>query len=420
MNATLDQTPSPTRRFRFAWGHPARLFLAFVTTLSLVGCATVTDRTAVATAALASTATVPGLGHARFWGDEVPPDLGKVLRKRMPSLGLPLHSSRDANGQPVVNFLALSGGGSDGAFGAGLLVGWTKAGDRPQFDFVTGISAGALIAPFAFLGPRYDRKLEEIWTRYGDDDLVIKEPIKVLFGASAAVDTRPLADLIAHYVDHRFLAAVAAEYRKGRILLIGTTNIDAKRPVVWNMGEIAVSKNPHALQLFRDVLLASASIPGAMPPVKITVDADGQTYDELHVDGGVTRQVFLTPVALKLTEFDQFYPSPPHRRVYVIRNGRLAPRYKVAQETAASLAATSLSALFNSHASGDLYRIYTTSIRDGAEFRLAADRSALEQTSSNIFDQAYMKALFAVGRDEAAHGYTWLRDVPEVGRTAQR
>ena len=239
------------------------VWLFFGALTGLTGCASVLQR-AVPPAAAAVSATVPGLAHVRFWGDEVPKDVVAALRQRMPSLGKPPVAQSFENGRPVVNYLALSGGGSDGAFGAGLLAGWTKSGTRPKFEFVTGISAGALIAPFAFLGPAYDHQLEDIWTKYGDDDLVTKEPLGVLFGASSAVDTKPLADLIARYVDAKFLGAIAREYRQGRVLLIGTTNIDAKRPVVWNMGEIALSRDPRALQLFRDVLLASAAIPGLM------------------------------------------------------------------------------------------------------------------------------------------------------------
>ena len=389
------------------------LLLVLVVCAGLAGCASVLER-AVPPASAANAASVPGLAQVRFWGDEVPTDVVAALRQRMPSIGGPPRAGFTENGRPVVHYLALSGGGSDGAFGAGLLAGWSKAGNRPKFEYVTGISAGALIAPFAFLGPAYDRQLEEIWTQYGDDDLVTKQPLGVLFGASAAVDTKPLADLIAKYVDARFLAAVGAEYQRGRVLLIGTTNIDAKRPVVWNMGEIALSRDPKALQLFRDVLLASASIPGIMPPVKITVNAAGQTYDELHVDGGVTRQVFLTPVALKLTDFDGLYPARPLRRVYVIRNGTLTPRYNPVEGSAAALAATSISTLLDYQASGDIYRIFVASTRDGAEFRLAADRSRLEPGKGGLFDKERMSQLFNAARDQAGRGYPWLRTVPEV------
>ena len=380
---------------------------------TLSGCASLIERTPVPAAAVHKV-TTPGLAHARFWGDEVPKDIATALRQRMPNLGKPPPARESVNGQPVVNYLALSGGGSYGAFGAGLLAGWTKSGTRPSFELVTGISAGALIAPFAYLGPAYDRQLEEIWTRYGDDDLISKQPLGVLFGAAAAVDTKLLAELIAKYIDRKFLDAVAHEYRHGRVLLIGTTNIDAKRPVVWNMGEIALSPSPQALQLFRDVLLASASIPGIMPPILIDVDADGESFKEFHVDGGVTRQVFLTPVAVKLSALDHLYPAPPLRRVYVIRNGRITPRYEPVAPTAAALAATSISTLLDNQTAGDIYRIYISTTGDGAEFRLAATDSTLQPASNALFDKVYMKKLFDETRASASRGYPWMRTVPEL------
>ena len=379
----------------------------------LGGCSAMTERAAIP-AEVAGGATVPGLAHVRFWGDAAPRDVALALRQRMPSLGKPPQAPKKENGRPLIRYLALSGGGADGAYGAGLLVGWSAAGDRPDFEFVTGISAGALIAPFAFLGPRYDRQLEAIWTGYGDADLVVKQPLAVLFGGTSLVDTAPLAGLIARYVDERLLAAIAAEYRKGRVLLVGTTNLDARRPVVWNMGEIALSRDPGALQLFRDVLLASAAIPGVMPPVKIRVTAAGATFDEYHVDGGVTRQVFLTPVALTLTDFDKFYPSPPLRRIYVIRNGRLEPRYKLAEASAISLASNSISVMLDAQAAGDIYRIYVAALRDGAEFRLAANPTVLDPASSDIFDKSYMREMFSTSRRQARNGYPWMRTVPEV------
>ena len=397
------------------FGYSRRSFavtgLLLAAAAALSACASTIVRNPVP-ALFANTAKVPGLAHVRYWGDEVPKDVVAAMRQRMPNLGRTPVAREFVEGRGVVNYLALSGGGAYGAFGAGLLVGWTRSGTRPVFDVVTGISAGGLIAPFAFLGSGYDRQLEEIWTHYSEDQLILKQPLGVLFGASAAVDNSQLADLIAKYIDQRVLEAVGREYRRGRILLIGTTNLDAKRPVVWNMGEIAVSGDPRALKLFRDVLLASAALPGIFPPVKIQVDGDGQEFEEYHVDGGVTRQVFLTPVALRLTDFDRFYPAPPLRRIYVVRNGGLRPKYNPVDPGAAAIATTSLSTLLDSQTSGDIFRIYAVAERDGAEFRLAAERSKLEPAGGTLFDQKFMKVLFDSTRDAASRGYPWLRTVP--------
>ncbi len=168
------------------------------------------------------------------------------------------------DGRAQIDVLALSGGGSDGAFGAGVLTGWTARGDRPEFEHVTGVSAGSIIAPFAFLGPKYDAQMREIWTDYNTDQLVVPQIVSGLLGGDALVDTSPLRKLVAKYVDRDFLKAVAREYERGRLLTVGTTNLDAKRPVVWNMGAIARHyDDPEAVQLFRDVIIASAAIPAS-------------------------------------------------------------------------------------------------------------------------------------------------------------
>jgi len=251
--------------------------LAIVPALLMAACATLDTRLPVPNAELASRATPIDFEGVRAWGDEAPSDIAAALRRRLPSISrLARSDGRKNTSRSEIDILALSGGGSDGAFGAGLLVGWTKRGDRPQFEIVTGVSAGALTAPFAFLGPRYDDQLRDIWTRYGTNQLLTAQILPALFGGPSLADSGPLRQLIARYITRRVLSEIAAEYRKGRLLLILTTNLDAQRPVIWNMGEIAASRHPKALDLFRDVLLASASIPGALPPVKLQVAVDGQ------------------------------------------------------------------------------------------------------------------------------------------------
>ena len=295
-------------------------FLALVTS----GCANLVVRDAVPEPLVAE-ARIPGLGDVRYWGDEAPADVANELRRHLHGISK-LAESPPEHGKPVVNYLALSGGGDDGVFAAGLLAGWTESGRRPRFEVVTGISAGALIAPFAFLGPAYDKQLEAMWTGHTSSDLITPQPLAVLLGGSALVDTQPLADLIAHYVDRRFLDAIAQEYRKGRLLLIGTTNLDAQRPVVWNMGEIALSSRPEAVTLFRQVLLASASLPVAFPPMHIQVEAGGKVLDELHVDGGTTRKVFVAPLQLSLHSLDPLHTAPPLHRILYRREQQAEPR----------------------------------------------------------------------------------------------
>src|ERR1700674_778837 len=202
-----------------------RVNLVLVTALLVLstGCSTVSDRNPVPFP-LMPEASVLGIGPVRYWGDEMPKEALDDLKRKIPYMAR-LAESPVENGKPIVNLLAISSGGDDGAFAAGLLVGWTQTGRRPRFEVVTGVSAGALIAPFAFLGPAYDRQLVAMWTRYGAQDLIVKKPLAALFGGAALADTGPLADLIAHYIDRPFLDAIAHEYGKGRLLLIGTTNL---------------------------------------------------------------------------------------------------------------------------------------------------------------------------------------------------
>jgi predicted acylesterase/phospholipase RssA len=199
----------------------------------------------------------------------------------------------------AINVLAISGGGSNGAYGAGLLTGWSDRGTRPEFTVVTGASAGALISPFAFLGSTYDPVLKKLFSENGEELLQL-DGLAALFG-SGVFKTEPLKRLIARYVDAPMLDRIAIEYRKGRRLLIVTTNLDSQRTAVWDMGAIASSGAPDALGLFRDVLVASASVPGVYAPVLINVEGEGRRFEEMHVDGGVRANLLVVPESLLLS-----------------------------------------------------------------------------------------------------------------------
>ena len=378
----------------------------------LTGCAVGVARNAVPLA-LVDKADVAGLDGIRGWGDVAPRDAAALPHARLPGMGRFAVAPTRESGRPIVNMLALSGGGADGAFGAGLLVGWSDAGTRPRFEVVTGVSAGALIAPFAFLGREHDRQLREMFTLYATEDLLRKQVVTGLFGGTALADSAPLAELIAKYVDQRMFRAIAREYRQGRMLLIGTTNLDAQRPVIWNMGEIAARGTPEALALFHKVVLASASIPGVFPPVHIEVVAGGHRFEEMHVDGGPTRQVFLVPTQLPLTDFDRFYEAPPLRRIYVIRNAKLGPAYEPAKATTIAIGGRTLSTLILNQSQGDLARIYQTASRANAEFNLAGIPPDFNEPSKEAFDRDYMQALFQRARALARSGYPWQKGAPK-------
>jgi predicted acylesterase/phospholipase RssA len=326
-------------------------------------------------------------------------------------------TSQGHNGPlPPVAFLAISGGGDNGAYGAGFLNGWTTAGTRPEFKAVTGVSTGALIAPFAFLGSKYDYVLERVYTTSTPKDIFKKRGvIKGIFG-DAMADSRPLANVIATYVNQQLLDEIAAEYAKGRELLVATANLDSLEPVIWNMTAIAASKDPNAIPLFRSILLASASIPGAFPPVMIDVNLDGTRYQEMHVDGGTMAQVFFYPPSMRLSQ-DSLKRK---RTLYVIRNARLDADWASVERRTMSIAARAIGSLTRTQGIGDLYRIYTTTNRDGIDFNLTYIPPTFNTPHVEEFDTNYMRDLFAVGKNLAQGGYQWQKYPPgfEQGRPA--
>jgi predicted acylesterase/phospholipase RssA len=224
-----------------------------------------------------------------------------------------------------------------------------------------------------------------------------------------------LAKIVAHYVDEPFLEEVAAEHRKGRRLWIGTTNLDAERPVIWDMGRIATSGRPEALQLFRTVLLASAAIPAVFPPGFIKVAANGSEYEEMHVDGGATREVFLVPTQFMASQADRSLGFNPIRRAYIIRNGHVAPEYKVVKARTLSIAGRAVSSLIKSQGVGDLYELYLFSKRNGIDYNLAYIPADFHDTSTQAFDPVYMTKLFDLGYQMAAAGYPWQKTPPRMG-----
>ncbi len=316
-------------------------------------------------------------------------------------------------GQPMeAHLLALSGGADDGAFGAGLLKGWSEHGTRPEFDLVTGISAGALIAPFAFIGRDYDRQLSEIYTVHDSAQIYSAKILSGVLGGPAVADNGPLASLIAKYVDRRLLARIAAERAKGRYLLVGTTNFDAQRPVYWDMGRIAQQGDEAALRLFRKVLLASAAVPGIFPPVEIDVNIDGRRYQETHVDGGPTRQVFLTPGDFRFADIDKATGTRVKRHLWVIRNSKLLPEYDIVELKALSIGERSLGTLTKNQGLGDLLRIYDKARADNIDFNLASIPMTFNAVRQAPFDGAYMQALYKVGRELGRNGYAWSKTLP--------
>jgi hypothetical protein len=352
--------------------------------------------------------------QVRYWGDRALPNVDGLAAEWWAQVKATRPYLLKKGTRPQISFLAVSGGGSDGAFGAGLLVGWTARGNRPAFDIVTGISTGALTAPFAFLGPKYDPALKAVYTTYSTDQLVTKQPIRGLLGGEALASNASLASVIASYVTDDFLKEVAHEHARGRRLLIGTTNLDAQRPVIWDMGKIASSGDPQALELFRNVLLASAAIPGVFPPVDIKVDVEGQPREEMHVDGGTTNQVFLFPTETRMGGVDAKLGIDPVRRLYIIRNGRVTPEFKAVKASTLAIAGRSISTLIKTQGIGDLYQMYELAQRNRVDYNVAYIPGNFSDTSTEAFDPKYMSQLFNLGFKLGKSGTEWKKTPPRL------
>lgn len=348
---------------------------------------------------LAEQAIIPGFPDARFWGDETPESMQERLE-------LLLAHKRVDDTRPI-SMLAISGGGANGAFGAGLLKGWTEAGDRPEFQFVTGISTGALIAPFAFIGAQMDAELEKFYTTTSTKDLLIRRNRLHLLSIDSATDSSPLRNILLELFSPEFIEAIANEHRKGRRLFIGTTHLDAGRPMIWNIGSIAISGRPEARELMADILLASASIPGVFPPVLIQVEAGGESYDEMHVDGGTVSQVFVYPPSLNIQ-----YLLKDHQlnlSIYVIRNSIISPTWVSVAPRIPAIAQRSIGVLIRFQGVGDVNQIYMRATRDNIDFNLAFIPPTFNMRANEEFDPVFMKALFDVGYQLGREGYDWKK-----------
>ena len=315
---------------------------------------------------------------------------------------------------PKKTVLALSGGGAYGAYSAGVLVGWTATGARPTFDVVTGISTGSLIAPLAFLGPQYDPQLKTMYTTLRDADLFrVRKSVGTLFGESLA-DNGPMIQKLQEAITPDLLRAVAAEHAKGRRLYVGTTDLDGRRQVIWDLGAIATRGRLEDLGLFQSVVLASAAIPGFFPPVRIPVSVDGKVYEERHVDGGVSSAVFFRPPWV-----------PPDKRadpgagtlyntdLYIVIAGKLYADPEPVKPRALRIAGSGVSSLIYAQTRGDLYALYTTCVLTGMNYHVTAVPAAVPiTTASTDFDPVEMGRLFQVGLDQAAAGTVWRRTPP--------
>lgn len=362
-------------------------------------------------AELVEAAQVPGHPNARQFGDTSGRDAADLWGAG-PRARFGATDSIAASGP--LRVLAISGGGSNGAFAAGVLAGWSETGTRPEFHIVTGVSAGALAAPYAFLGPRFDARLRELFTGLASQQIMKPRPRLLAIFDDALASAEPLRQLISLNFDDEMMHAVAQEHRRGRRLFVGTTHVYAGRLVTWDIGDIAASGRPDSLDLIRRVLLASAAIPIMLPPVYIEVEADGRRFHEMHVDGGMARQIFVSAPGLDWAEVMGAHQHRGPPEFYAIRNGRAKSEYMVMPPELAALGEHALHLLTQSQGVADLYVIYVQAQRAQAGYHAAWIDDDFEAPWELWYDPKYVQALFDHARSRAASGRIWRTAPPGI------
>jgi len=370
-----------------------RPFVLLAVMFILAGCSSL-PRTPY-TAPDAASSTVLDLSELRSYADE---PASMFLKTNVSSRTGPL------------NYLALSGGGADGAYGAGVLNGWSAAGTRPEFSVVSGVSTGALIAPFAFLGPAYDAMLRDVYTSGIAEGLLNTPNIAhAVFGSGLFGNTH-LRGLVARYVGQDMLGAIAAENTKGRKLLIVTTNLDTQRTVIWDMGRIATIGSPQALGLFRDVLAASASIPVVFSPMLIDAEANGRRFQEMHVDGGVTAPVLTLPEAFLLR--NGALAKGLRMNIYVLINDKVERDFQLVPNSTIDIAARTSASVTKTQIRSVLYETYDFARRNNFGFNLTYIDRDIPSPGSSGFETSYMRSLYQYGFDKAKTGDFWAKAPP--------
>lgn len=319
-------------------------------------------------------------------------------------------------GRPERNVLCLSGGGSFGAYSAGVVCGWTERGDRPVFDVVTGISTGSLISPFAFLGSKYDAQLKEFYTTIKNDDIFKQQPIRGILGAEAFADTAPLRKKISEVINPEMMADIAAAHQAGRRLFVGTTEVEGGRFILWDIGEIASRNGPGDRDLIIDVLIGSSALPGIFPPAKIDVYVDGKCHTERHQDGGMSQGVFFHPPYVPPEQRNPQTLNLVGTNVYVIVAGKLYTDPVVVQSNALSGAGQAISTVLTSEVRGDLTRMWTYCTVNGMTFNMTAIPAEFADIGSAAeFNPKVMSGLFEEGRRQVCAGTAWRTNLPGTG-----
>ena len=362
--------------------------------------------------ALVETAQIAGYEGSRYWGDELTPPFEKTVTDLYEQIKRNAETGTGPNFLHEANFIAISGGGDNGAFTSGVVKGWTERGDRPIFEAVTGVSTGALAAPFVFLGPAHDADLADIYLNNGSAQLYSSRGLYGLLGNSLE-STAPLEALIRHYATDAFLDEIAAQAKLGPRLLVASTDLDAQRTMIWDLTAVAARTRHDRREMFVQILLASSAIPGVFPPVAFRVrGADGKSYGELHADGGVTAQVVFVPPEAQLAKLeDKVFGGSRKRTLWIIRNGKLGPEYAPTRDRLFALAARGVLTMVKYQVLSDL-RILAREMSQGhARFQFQAIPQGFASIRTTRFDRAYAKALFECGVEVGRAG-KWQTDVP--------
>ncbi|OCH74341.1 patatin-like phospholipase family protein [Vibrio breoganii] len=341
----------------------------------------------------------------RFWGSEKPDFLYDHNTQTTPI----------AVQGDTLNILALSGGGANGAFGAGVLMGLYDKGQLKDYSIITGISAGALIAPFVFAGGDELSRLDEVILGISDKEVLGKKNFLNTIFKDAFTDGNNFIEFIGEAYPEEMIDKIAEQHRKGKRLFIGSTHFDSGELMIWNLGAIANSDLPNRVELVHKILASSASIPGVFPPQFFDVYSDGTVLEEMHVDGGLAAQVFYNPANFDYQLVSDALGLKDTPQLDVIRNGLLKSPYKPVNDKGVALLTKSLSGLTMMQTRGDMYRMMYFSETEGLnmQFTYIDQDFSYAKESKDLFDLNYMKAIYQYGYDKVITRDLWVTELPQ-------
>lgn len=368
----------------------------------VLGCTSIEDRSA---SKISETLSPLNEQHLRFWDEDEHASFN-IFNE------IEVMLSRKGDNEEIYH-LALSGGGVNGAFSAGLLNAWSERGDRPEFDIVTGVSTGAIVAIYAFLGSDYDQELKHYYTDTSIDSLFKKNSFVTTLFKGAFIDTSGFEYQVRSAVDKELVERLAIERANGRILLIGTTNLDNEKLAIWDIGRIAQLSTDKSMALIQDIVIASAAIPGVFPAKTINITINNESYDEIHVDGGVSRQVFLIPRTVR----NKLLQTNRKQNIFVVRNGKLEPEYHPTKNSLLDISSRSISIILRNQVIGDVEYIYHYAKENNMDYKLAHVSNDYEWQDESIYSKEYMIKLYQYGAGRLLTNEVWVNEPPSLSNS---